>query len=70
MDIRHILENGELEGQAAAESRLLQLMGLPEADLFHDRGELVERAYDLQGEAIAYVETTGQAQSADRQAVR
>jgi dipeptidyl aminopeptidase/acylaminoacyl peptidase len=30
-------------------------MGLPEGDLFHDRGELIDRAYDMQGEEIAYV---------------
>ncbi len=56
MVIQHILEEGTLESQAAAETRLLALLGLPEGDLFHDRAELIERAYDQQGEAIAFVE--------------
>ncbi len=54
--IQHILEDGALESQAAAETRLLQLTGLPEGDLFHDRGELIESAYDKQALAIAYAE--------------
>ena len=56
MEIQHILEDGALEAQAAAETRLLSLMGLPEGDLFHDRGELIERAYDKQALSIAYTE--------------
>jgi uncharacterized protein (DUF488 family) len=56
MEIGHILEDGTVEPQAAAESRLLEMMGLPEGDLFHDRGELIERAYDKQALAIAYTE--------------
>lgn len=56
MSIGHILEDGETESQSAAETRLLQMMGLPESDLFHDRGELIERAYDKQALAIAYTE--------------
>jgi len=57
--IRHVLEDGTLEAHEAAEDRLLELLGMPTADLFHDRGELVEQAYDRQGEAIAYTEKTG-----------
>jgi hypothetical protein len=38
------------------ESRLLALAGLPEGDLFESREELLERAYDWQGERIAYEE--------------
>jgi len=69
IEIQHILEDGALESQAAAETRLLALMGLPEEDLFHDRAELVERAYDQQGEAIAYVDPPPQPATAGQKAV-
>jgi len=59
INISHILENGMLESHEQAETRLLTLAGLPEADLFHGRAELIERAYDLQGEQIAFRETAG-----------
>jgi uncharacterized protein (DUF488 family) len=52
--ITHILESGEIESQAQAESRLLKLLGLPERDLFRTREELLEDAYARQGEEIAY----------------
>ena len=55
--IHHILDNGELEAQADAETRLLSICGLPQRDLFFPREELVERAYDIQGDRIAYVAT-------------
>lgn len=45
-----------LEGAAEAETRLLGMRGLPAGDLFRDRHELVEQAYDMQSERIAYVE--------------
>ncbi len=54
-DIVHILDDGRLEPHAAAETRLLGLCGLAESDLFLSRGELVEQAYDIQGERLAYV---------------
>ena len=56
MAIGHILEDGGLESIADAETRLLKLMGLPEGDLFSEREELIERAYDMQARAIAYAE--------------
>jgi hypothetical protein len=31
------------------------MMGLPAKDLFRDRKELIEDAYDMQSERIAYV---------------
>jgi uncharacterized protein (DUF488 family) len=57
IDIWHILEDGLIETNEQAESRLLKIVGLPTADLFHDRSELIELAYDLQGERIAYMES-------------
>jgi len=55
--IAHILEDGELESHDDAETRLLTLCKLPAQDLFHTRDELVEQAYEIQGERIAYVAT-------------
>jgi uncharacterized protein (DUF488 family) len=54
--IQHIREDGQLESQPELESRLLALAGLPEGDLFQSRDELLEQAYDWQGERIAYEE--------------
>jgi len=56
MAIMHILEDGALQRHQESETRLLSLMGLQEADLFHSREDLVQQAYDLQARQIAYVE--------------
>ena len=53
--IHHILEDGALESHAEAELRLLTLCGLPQQDLFRTPGELIDDAYDIQGDKIAYV---------------
>lgn len=57
VDTAHILADGSLETCAEAESRLLSLAGLAESNLFIDRDEMVERAYDKQAERIAFRET-------------
>ncbi len=57
IEIQHILDNGSIETMEQSESRLLKVAGLPTADLFQDRSELIERAYDLQAERIAYRES-------------
>jgi uncharacterized protein (DUF488 family) len=54
--IRHILHDGSVEPNEKAELRLLEAVGLPTTDLFHDRDQLIERAYDIQSERIAYSE--------------
>jgi len=54
VSISHILADGSLESNEAAEARLLKLAGLHERDLFVSRQELIEQAYDLQGTSIAY----------------
>jgi len=56
LPIQHILETGDLESHEELESRLLALAGLPEQDLFQTREELVEQAYDWQGDRIAFEE--------------
>lgn len=54
--ISHILEDGSLEDNAAAQRRLMQVCGIQENDLFSTDEELVERAYDRQAGHIAYTE--------------
>jgi uncharacterized protein (DUF488 family) len=58
LSIQHILDDGRAEPNEEAEARLLALAGLPEGDLFSTRAELIERAYDIQGRNIAYVEAS------------
>jgi len=55
-NIRHIREDGTAEMHHQAERRLMQEMGVPESDLFADEEELKQRAYDLQGQRIAFVD--------------
>ncbi len=52
--ISHIREDGSLEDHRNAEARLLSLLKIPKEDLFSTPEEQIVRAYDLQGEKIAY----------------
>lgn len=54
LSIRHILDNGRVEPHEASEQRLIKLVGMDQGDLFQDPLEFLERAYDLQGQRIAY----------------
>ena len=54
-DIRHILDDGEIERQPDLEMRLLRTHNLHQGDLFSSPAELLERAFDAQAEKIAYV---------------
>jgi uncharacterized protein (DUF488 family) len=56
VEVSHIHADGSLETHDDALSRLLTLVRLPEADLFHSREEQVQRAYALQADAVAYVD--------------
>lgn len=53
--IFHILENGSIEENDAVIKRLMALLKLPARDLFTTREKMIERAYDMQGEKIAFV---------------
>lgn len=53
--IRHILDTGEIETQQEAEYRLMKMLKIEYPDLFHTEEELIEQAYEVQGEKIAYV---------------
>jgi uncharacterized protein (DUF488 family) len=54
--VEHILEDGSLESHGKVLSRLLRQLHLPEQDLFRSREEVIEEAYRIQGERIAYQE--------------
>jgi uncharacterized protein (DUF488 family) len=56
VSIAHIHADGLLETNTDAEKRLLKLVKLPEESLFASQTDLIERAYDLQAEKIAYVD--------------
>jgi uncharacterized protein (DUF488 family) len=53
--IRHILEDGSLEDNRDTEQRLMKLLKIDPADLYSTVEEQIERAYDLQGDKIAYI---------------
>jgi uncharacterized protein (DUF488 family) len=55
VSIKHILADGSLETNAELEDRLMKLMNIPQDDLFVDHEQLINRAYDLQSDRIAYV---------------
>lgn len=54
VDVQHILTDGRLESHAEAIARLLRELQLPE--LFRPRDEVVEEAYRVRGDEIAYVD--------------
>ena len=56
IEIKHILENGEIENNSEAEKRLMKTLNIPQeqGDLFSSIEERIEKAYDIQGEKIAY----------------
>lgn len=56
VSIVHILSDGGLEPQQKTMSRLLDLVGLPQEDMFRSHEELVETACELREQKIAYVD--------------
>jgi uncharacterized protein (DUF488 family) len=54
--IVHILSDGSTEAQPQAMSRLLDLVGLPQVDMFRSHRELVTAACELREQKIAYVD--------------
>jgi uncharacterized protein (DUF488 family) len=55
-DIEHILADGNLESHESAMTRLLDIVGLPQQDLFSSREQLLEEAMARQEQRIAYVD--------------
>ena len=56
--IRHILEDGTIEEHHDAIRRLMRTLKLQETNLFKRPEEIIEDAYDIQGEKIAYTEVS------------
>jgi uncharacterized protein (DUF488 family) len=54
--VEHILADGSLESHDAALTRLLELVGLPEHDLFRGRQQLIDEGMARQEERIAFVD--------------
>lgn len=54
VSVIHILRDGNAETHEAAMSRLREILRLPERDLFLSEQELLENAYERQGQRIAY----------------
>ena len=52
--IRHILEDGSIEENEDTIRRLLRELKMQELNLFETPEEVIERAYNIQGEKIAY----------------
>ncbi|MBF0245320.1 MAG: DUF488 domain-containing protein [Planctomycetes bacterium] len=58
VSIIHILADGSTESQNQTMSRLLDLLGLPQVNMFGSHDELVAMACDLREDKIAYVDET------------
>lgn len=56
ISVQHILEEGALESHQEALSRLLHQLHLPERDMFRTPDDMVQEAYRVQSERIAYDE--------------
>ncbi|MHC1728999.1 MAG: DUF488 family protein [Syntrophobacteraceae bacterium] len=59
VEINHILEDGRIEGLRESEQRMIRELKLPQLRLFEKPEDLIQRAYDTQGERIAYVREEG-----------
>ncbi len=53
LEISHILADGNLESQAAAEIRLMKVLKI-QPDLLRDEQQCIEEAYERQADRIAY----------------
>src|SRR3989337_708818 len=58
IEIKHILGDGKIESNIDLEQRLLDILKMPYNDLFISSKDLIEQAYDIQGEKIAYVRSS------------
>jgi uncharacterized protein (DUF488 family) len=60
-DIKHIHADGAVESHGDAIDRLIQMLKLPTAGMFHSQDDIVEDAYKKQAERIAYAITPANA---------
>lgn len=58
VSIMHILSDGSIEPQSKTMSRLLDIVGLPQDDMFRSHKSLVETACKLREQKIAYVDAS------------
>jgi uncharacterized protein (DUF488 family) len=56
IEVAHILADGSLERHESSMARLLEIVGLPQEDLFRSRDQLIEEAMTRQEQRIAYVD--------------
>jgi uncharacterized protein (DUF488 family) len=68
MKVEHIIEDGSIESHEKALSRLLLQLDLPEQDLFRSHKDIIEEAYKIQSDRIAYYK--GEASSEGEQPTR
>src|SRR5919205_603 len=54
IEIKHILQSAEIESLRESERRLMQLLKIPEQDLFSTTDELIELAYNIQSKKIGF----------------
>lgn len=59
IEIKHILDDGSIETNADLEKRLLRTLKIPQLQLFDSAEDIIERAYNIQSEKIAYSEPAG-----------
>jgi uncharacterized protein (DUF488 family) len=65
LEIRHILKDGRLEAIADTEKRLMAMLKIPPQALFDTPEAQVKRAYNMQGERIAYTTPNSRQDSAE-----
>jgi len=58
IEIKHILGDGKIESNIDFEQRLLDMLKMPYNDLFTSDEDLIEEAYNIQGQKIAYVKNS------------
>jgi len=56
--IKHILEDGSIEENSDTIRRLMQMLKIQETNLFQSTEEIIQSAYDIQSEKIAYADTS------------
>ena len=55
-NVYHILDSGEIEDKNQFEDHLLEALNIPkQLDMFQSVEDIIERAYDTQGQKVAYV---------------
>lgn len=56
IQVQHILEDGRLESHEEVTTRLTRQLRLPDSDMFRSHEDIINEAYKIQAEKIAYEE--------------